>query len=89
MPIVSNYTASGHVGEFSTTSGIYTISGDLTTDAANNIVTIKGNVTVTSTSEKVTSFNLYFVTDNDNTQNDILGILKAVHTSINGELNNL
>ena len=32
MNIVTNYEATGHSGSFSTTSGIYTVAGDLTTD---------------------------------------------------------
>ena len=87
MNIVTNYEATGHSGSFSTTSGIYTISGDLTTDAENDIVTMKGAVTVTSSSAKVATFNFYFIDDNNSNQDAIVAAIKAARSAIDADLN--
>lgn len=86
MPIVSNYSPTGHAGSFTTTSGIYTISGDLTTDADNDVVTLKGTVTVTSSSDKVGSFNLYFVSDTDSVQSAVITAIETARSAIYNEL---
>lgn len=87
MPIVSNYGASGHAGKFNTTSGDYTLAGDITTDKDDNIVTMTGNVTVTADSKKVGSFSLYFSVAEGTTQDAIVAAIKAVRTAIDSELN--
>lgn len=94
MPIVSNYTSSGYTGKFSTTSGDFTLAGDVTTDARQDIVTLTGTVTVTATSKKVGSFSLYFVNDPEaqesavNTrQSAIDTAIEAVRAAIHNELN--
>lgn len=87
MTIVTNYVPTGHSGRFSTTSGIYTIAGDLTTDAENDIVTVKGDVTVTSTTAKVATFNLYFIDDNNDNQDAIMAAIKAARSAIDTDLN--
>lgn len=87
MTIVTNYVPTGHSGSFSTTSGIYTIAGDLTTDAENDIVTVKGNVTVTSSSANVATFNLYFIDDNNDHQDAIMAAIKAARSAIDTDLN--
>jgi PKD repeat protein len=87
MTIVTNYVPTGHSGSFSTTSGIYTVAGDLTTDAENDIVTMKGSVTVTSSSAKVATFNLYFIDDDNVNQDAIMAAVKAVRSAIDADLN--
>lgn len=87
MNIVTNYEATGHTGSFSTTSGIYTVAGDLTTDAENDIVTMKGNVTITSSSAKVATFNFYFIDDDNSNQDAIVAAIKAVRSVIDEDLN--
>ena len=87
MPIVSNYGASGHTGKFNTTSGDYTLAGDITTDKDDNLVTMTGNVTVTADSKKVGSFSLYFSVAEGTTQDAIVAAIKAVRTAIDSELN--
>lgn len=87
MNIVTNYEATGHSGSFSTTSGIYTVAGDLTTDAENDIVTVKGSVSVTADESKVATFNLYFIDDNNDHQDAIMAALKAVRSAIDTDLN--
>jgi hypothetical protein len=87
MNIVTNYEATGHSGSFSTTSGIYTVAGDLTTDAENDIVTMKGTVTVTSSNAKVATFNFYFIDDDNLNQDAIVAAIKAVRSAIDVDLN--
>ena len=87
MPIVSNYTASGHSGKFNTTSGIYTLIGDVTTDKDDNILTITGTVTETESTKKVGSFSMYFNVSNGTTQDAIVAAIKAVRNAIDAELN--
>lgn len=87
MTIVTNYVPTGHSGSFSTTSGIYTVAGDLTTDAENDIVTMKGSVTVTASSAKVATFNLYFIDDDNLNQDAIMAAVKAVRSAIDTDLN--
>jgi len=87
MNIVTNYEATGHSGSFSATSGIYTVAGDLTTDAENDIITMKGNVTITASSAKVATFNFYFIDDNNSNQDAIVAAIKAVRSAIDEDLN--
>lgn len=88
MTIVNNYVATGHAGSFSTTSGIYTIAGDLTTDAENDLVTMKGSVSVTSSNDKVATFNIYFIDDNNSSQDAIVAAIKAARSAIHTDINN-
>lgn len=87
MPIVSNYGASGHSGKFNTTSGDYTLAGDITTDKDDNLITMTGTVAVTSNAKKVGSFSLYFNVSEGSTQDAIVAAIRAVRTAIDSELN--
>ncbi len=86
MNIVSNYQPTGHTGSFTTTSGIYTIAGDLSTDADDDLVTVKGSVSVTADSSKVATFNLYFIDDTNAGQDAIMAAIKAVRSAISTDV---
>ena len=66
---VSNYKPTGNTAVYTGTSGVYTIAGTLSADADDKLVSFKGNVTKTSDSESIGSFNVYF-TKNDTEDQD-------------------
>lgn len=89
MTIVHDYKSTGHTGEYSTTSGVYTVAGTITTNSDNNLVTVKGTVVTTADSDNVASFSLYFTKDNNDTQDAVMAALKAVRNAIHSDLDTL
>lgn len=89
MTIVQNYVATGHSGSYSTTSGVYTIAGTLTTNSEDKLVTLKGTVTKTADSESIGTFSLYFTKDDNEVQDAVMAALKAARTAINSDLDTL
>jgi hypothetical protein len=86
MTIVTNYAPTGHSGSYSTTSGIYTVAGTLTTNADDDLVTIKGTVTKTADSSNIGTFSLYFVSGDDSIQDAVMSALKAVRTAVQADI---
>lgn len=89
MTIVTDYVATGHTGSYSTTSGDYTVAGTLTTNSDDKLVTFKGNVTNTSSTENIGSFSLYFSKDTEAIQDALMAAIKAVRTSVASDLDTL
>lgn len=90
MPIISNYTASGHEGDFSyvdSTTGI-TVSGKVSTDASDNLVTVSGSCskTIEGTNATIGSFSIYFSNQNHALQDMIMDALGAAVGALYDEL---
>ena len=88
MNIITNFGATGYSGQYSTTSGNYTIAGTVTTDgeSTKHIKSFSGEVTVTATGARVSAFTVYLQDTNASNQDAIMAAIKAVRTALDTDL---
>lgn len=86
MNIVTNFSSTGFTGNFSTTSGNYTITGTITTDGDKALKTMTCEIITTATNTKVGSASMYFASNDSGIQDAIMAAIKAARTAIDTDL---
>ena len=86
MNIVTNFESTGFKGQYSTTSGSYTIAGKVSTDAEKNLISINGDITVTASGARVGAFSMSFAATDGATQDAIVAAIKAVRSAVYNDL---
>lgn len=86
MNIVTDFSSTGYTGKFSTTSGDYTIAGNVTTNGDKAITQLSGIVTTTATSERVGQFSLFFSSATSSIQDAVVAAIKAARTAVDEDL---
>lgn len=86
MATINHLTSTGYKAEYTATSGVYTIEGNVTTDNSKNIANISGNVSVTADSTRVGAFSVSFAVTDSSVQDAIMAAIKAVRASVDTAL---
>lgn len=85
MPIITKLSSTGYTGEYSTTSGGYTISGKFSCDENKAIRNFSGDIS-TSEGDKKGSFSVSLYDDNSSIQDNLMSIIKTVRGTLDTEL---
>lgn len=90
MPIITNYVASGHEGDFSYLDPETNISvaGKVSTDADDNLVTVSGSCSkqIEGANTVIGSFSLFFSNANFSIQDNLVDALDATVTALYNDL---
>ena len=90
MPIISNYTANSHEGDFTytdTSTGV-TVVGKLSTDANDNLITVNGACTkvIDAVTVSIGSFSVFFSTTTHAVQDNLMDAIDAAVNALYNEL---
>lgn len=77
---VNTLDPTGYSGTYTYTSGAYSVTGSVTTDADKAIRVLSGDVskTISSVATKVATFSVYFNATDDTLQDEAMGIMEDV-----------
>lgn len=84
MPIITRISSTGFAGEYSTTSGNYTIAGKFSCDEDKAIRNFSGDITTGG--NKVGSFSVALFDPSSAVQDTLMGVIKTVRSTLDTEL---